>query len=59
MLPAPAGAAPVVEQVGLRMTSKFLGVDDPAVGDRVTVRFVDRAGAPFPVFVPDGGRWAP
>ncbi len=53
----PAGARIVTvdldEQVGLRLTSKFIGSRDPAVGDRVTTRFVDRAGSRFPVFVLD------
>lgn len=40
------------EQPGLRVTSKFVGPHDPAVGDRVAVRFVDRQGTPFPVFDP-------
>jgi uncharacterized OB-fold protein len=47
------------EQPGLRVTSKFIGPDDPTVGDRVVVRFVDHHGTPFPVFVPDPKPWAP
>ena len=47
------------EQPGLRVTSKFVGPDDPAVGDRVALRFVDHHGTPFPIFVPSGERWAP
>jgi uncharacterized OB-fold protein len=56
----PTGARMVTveldEQAGVRLTSRFLGADDPAVGDRVAVRFVDRGGTPFPIFVPEGGR---
>lgn len=47
------------EQPGLRFTSKFVGAADPAVGGRVAVRFVDRAGSPFPVFAPDEGPVVP
>jgi uncharacterized OB-fold protein len=42
------------EQTGLRLTSNLLdcGVDDVAIGMRVTVGFVARHGVWYPVFIP-------
>ena len=43
------------EQPGLRVTSRYEGDDEPRVGARVGVRFVEGHGGPFPAFVPDDG----
>ena len=43
------------EQPGLFVTTRFVGTAlPPPIGRRVRLRFVDREGAPFPVF-DDGG----
>jgi hypothetical protein len=43
------------EQPALRVTSRYEGDDEPCVGTRVAVRFVDGHGGPFPVFARDDG----
>jgi uncharacterized OB-fold protein len=38
------------EQPGLFVTSRFVGAPQPPIGAPVVLRFVERSGAPFPVF---------
>jgi uncharacterized OB-fold protein len=40
----------LAEQPGLFVTSRFVGAQQPPIGAPVVMRFVDRLGAPFPVF---------
>lgn len=58
-----AGPYPVVvvelqEQTGLRFTSTIIDYQpaDLAIGAPVELDWIERAGAPFPVFRPAGGR---
>ena len=52
LTPYPVVTVELDEQPGLRFTSTVVGAsnDDIAVGKRVTLDWIDRAGAPLPVF---------
>jgi uncharacterized protein len=50
--PYAVGAVELREQVGLRFTSHILsdGARTPKIGDAVELTWIERGGAPFPVF---------
>jgi uncharacterized OB-fold protein len=55
--PVPVVTVELVEQRGLRFTSRLLDCEYPAaaIGLAVELRWIERDGAPFPVFVPRRG----
>jgi uncharacterized OB-fold protein len=50
--PYAVGAVELEEQVGLRFTSSIVGADGqaPTIGAPVELDWIDRDGAPFPIF---------
>ena len=56
--PHPVATVELAEQAGLRITSTVVGcpVDELAIGMPVRLTWIERWGAPYPVFEPSGAK---